>query len=128
LFYILGAINYIQSNNYFRIVFVLWLILFTLLSIRESDKVKNAASMQEIVDRTLFNFDIFSPKIKTIDLHKLALRLKSKNAKEYEYAVTHNGDEGGVKDWYSDVSDITHEKAILLCQIENCEWELSLRR
>ncbi|GAA0504578.1 hypothetical protein GCM10008986_35170 [Salinibacillus aidingensis] len=127
-FYILGAISFIQNNIYFKLFYVLWLMSFIILSIRESNKLNNAANIQEIVDRTLFGFDLFSPKIKTTELHKLAIQLKNKYTNEYEFEVTHNGEDGGVKDWYSNVEGVPRNRAIILCQIENCEWELNLRR
>jgi hypothetical protein len=127
IFYTLGINNSIQNSNHFKTIYVFWGLLFCILYIREIDRINIAAIIQEIIDRKLYGFDIDTPFIKNTYLHK-ALEIKSKFSKEYDEQVRHNGQENGVKDWYSDVSDISIEKAIILCQLENCEWEIKLRK
>lgn len=128
MFYFLGMSNNIQSNNYFIALYVFWGLIFCILYIRESDKINTAATMQELIDRKLYGFDEYTPFIKKTQLHQVALKIKMKFLKEYNEQVSRNGLEKGVKDWYSDVSDVSLEKAIILCQIENCEWEIKLRK
>lgn len=127
IFYILGLIDSIQSNDYFRILYVVWSLVFVVIYIMESEKISIAATIQEVIDRKLYGFNINSPNIRMEQIHQIALDTRSKYKKEYEIQVSNNGEYGGVKDWYSDVSGIQKEKAILLCQIENCEWEIKLR-
>lgn len=128
LFYILGMSNTIQSNGYFQAIYVIWGLLFCVLYIRESDRIITAATMQELIDRKLYGFDVYTPFIKKAQLHQKALEIKSKFLNEYNEQVSHDGQEKGVKDWYSDVSGVSIEKAIILCQLENCEWEIKLRK
>lgn len=128
MFYFLGMSNNIQSNNYFIALYVFWGLIFCILYIRESDKINTAATMQEVIDRKLYGFDVYTPFIKKTELHQVALKIKTKFPREYNEQVSRNGLEKGVKDWYSDVSDVSLEKAIILCQIENCEWEIKLRK
>ena len=128
VFYILGLNDAIQSNNYFKAMYVFWGIIVCLLYIREEERINVAATMQELIDRRLYGFDTNTPFIKPTYLHQMALNIKSKFPKEYESQISCNGENGGVRDWYSDVSGIPLERAILLCQIENCEWEIKLRK
>jgi len=128
IFYFLGLSDSIQSNNRFKVIYVFWGLIFSILYIRESNRINTAATMQELIDRKLYGFDVNTPFIKNSYLHQVVLNTKAKFPKEYEHQVSHNGKEGGVKDWYSDVSGLALEKAIILCQIENCEWEIKLRK
>ncbi len=127
IFYVLGLSNTIQSNNYFKAIYVIWGITFCILYIRESDRINTAATMQELIDRKLYGFDIYAPFLKATSLHQTALELKSKFSKEFIEQTSRNGQQKGVMDWYSDVSGVSIEKAIILCQIENGEWETQLR-
>lgn len=127
IFYALGLSNNIQSNNYFKVVYVIWTLVFVILYIKEGNRINTAATMQELIDRKLYGFSTNTPFIKNGFLNKKVVEIKSKFPEEYEYQIIHDGKDGGVKDWYSDVSGLTLEKAILLCQIENCEWEMKLR-
>ena len=127
IFYVLGLSNTIQSNNYFKAIYVIWGITFCILYIRESDKINTAATMQELIDRKLYGFDIYAPFLKATSLHQTALELKSKFSKGFIEQTSRNGQQKGVMDWYSDVSGVSIEKAIILCQIENGEWETQLR-
>src|SRR5699024_10028650 len=113
---------------YFKLIYILWGIAFILLYFRERDRVNIAATIQELVDRNLYRFDIDTPFIKQTNLYKIALNIKYKFPKEYEKSTNQNGEDGGVRDWYSNVSEVPLEKGILLCQIENCEWEIKLRK
>lgn len=128
IFYFLGLKDSIQSNNSFKVIYGFWVVFFSVFYIKESDRINTAATIQELIDRKLYGFDLNTPFIKKELLHQVVLNIKSKFPKEFEYQVSHNGQEGGVKDWYSDVSGIPLEKAIILCQIENCEWEIKLRK
>ena len=83
--------------------------------------------MQELIDRKLYGFDTYAPFLKVTSLHKIALELKTKFPKEFIEQTSRNGQQKGVKDWYSDVSGVSIEKAIILCQIENSDWETQLR-
>jgi hypothetical protein len=116
IFYVLGLSNTIQSNNYFKAIYVIWGITFCILYIRESDKINTAATMQELIDRKLYGFDIYAPFLKATSLHQTALELKSKFSKEFTEQTSRNGQQKGVMDWYSDVSGVSIEKAIILCQ------------
>lgn len=128
LFYILGLFSTVQSNNYFIAIYILWIIAICMLQIKVSEKINIAATMQELIDRKLYDFNIYTPFLNELKLHKRALKLKEKYSKEFIKQISRDGKQGGVKDWYSDVSGVPIERAILLCQIENNEWENQLRR
>jgi hypothetical protein len=127
IFYALGLSNAIQSNNCFKAVYVIWGITFCILYIKESDRINTAATMQELIDRKLYGIDTNAPYLKETRLHQTALELKSKFQKDFIEQTSSSGKENGVKDWYSDVSGIPIENAIILCQIENSEWDTQLR-
>ncbi len=127
IFYVLGLLNTIQSNNYFKAIYVIWGVTFCILYIREGERINTAATMQELIDRKLYGFDTYAPFLKVTSLHKIALELKTKFPKEFIEQTSRNGQQKGVKDWYSDVSGVSIEKAIILCQIENSDWETQLR-
>ena len=128
IFYILGLSNIIQGSNYFKAIYVIWGIFFYILYDRVSDKISIAATMQELIDRKLYGFDTYAPFLKEAKLHQTALELKSKFPQEFIEQTSRNGKQNGVRDWYSDVSGVPIEKAIILCQIENSEWETQLRK
>lgn len=128
IFYVLGLINTIQSNNYFKAIYVIWGVTFCILYIREGERINTAATMQELIDRKLYGFDTYAPFLKETKLYQTALELKSKFPQEFIEQTSRNGQQDGVKDWYSDVSRVSTEKAIILCQIENSKWETQLRK
>lgn len=104
-------------------------IAFLLINKASDKKCKYAATIQEFVDLTLYNFEIFENQIDDIKLEEIKeiiYETIKRHKKEYQKQINATGDsnEHGVSDWYTDISeDLEMQDAIIKCQKQNTWWD-----
>lgn len=125
---IIGLNKAINNNTYFKVISTLWIIIFFILENKQKKKRKTAADMQEVVDRKLYELDMDIPGLDEHGLYKEALKIEKDNIEYFKEQMSTDGHNGGVVNWYSDVSKLSKENAIIFCQIENINWDSDLRR
>ncbi|HEY4788138.1 MAG TPA: S-4TM family putative pore-forming effector [Bacteroidales bacterium] len=96
----------------------IWLITVFLINFFENRIIKNAATIQEQFDTTIFNLDwnkfLAGNKVSTELIVNAARKCKiEKNTLE---------------NWYGNLNEISHKTSILLCQRSNLVWDWRLRR
>lgn len=99
------------------IVGCIWTIVAFLLSSREGNKVKEAATIQE-------EFDTFTFELNWNDIQcgtKVSNEIIHSSSSKY-------GDKIDLTNWYGDLEGIPNNLAILICQRSNLVWDWRLRK
>jgi hypothetical protein len=95
----------------------IWTIIGFLLSNRESNKVKEAALIQEEFDTYTFDLDWNNIQCGT----KVSNEIIHSSASKYF-------DKTDLLNWYGDLTGISNNLAILICQRSNLVWDWRLRK
>jgi hypothetical protein len=95
----------------------IWTIIGFLLSNRESNKVKEAAIIQEEFDTYTFDLDWNNIQCGT----KVSNEIIHSSASKYL-------DKTDLLNWYGDLTGISNNLAILICQRSNLVWDWRLRK
>lgn len=109
IFFITASSKYLQNNSY---------------------KLNNlAAATQELIDRSLFGFEIENRHLDNHTISEIlavAKDLKEKYPEKYSTNISNTGTDSpnGVKDWYTNISSkLQVNDAILKCQKQNIYWD-----
>jgi hypothetical protein len=97
---------------------LLALVSALVLNGTESDRVKQAATVQEQFDTQLFRL----PWNKALAGRKVAREIIHRAAKAY------TGGEAKIRNWYPDPSGAPYPKVALLCQRTNLVWSIRLQK
>lgn len=98
---------------------IIWTVLSVLVLGRlEDEKLKQAATIQEQFDTGLYNLPWNSILADT----RITPELISEANQDFK------GNSDDLKNWYGDLSKITHPLDVLLCQRSNLVWDWRLRR
>lgn len=126
-------VKILESNNINEIIVVvidlIFAIIFALINKLSSNKCKYAATIQEFVDITLYEFESTDNQIDGIKLEKIKEKIYEtikRHKKEYQKQINSTGDspEHGVADWYTNISnDLEMQDAIIKCQKQNTWWD-----
>lgn len=126
-------IKILENNNINETIVVvidlIFAIIFGLINKLSSDKCKYAATIQEFVDITLYEFEIIDNQIDGIKLEEIKEKIYEtikRHKKEYKKQINSTGDsaEHGVADWYTNISgDLEMQDAIIKCQKQNTWWD-----
>lgn len=95
----------------------IWTIIAFLLSTREANKVKEAATIQEEFDTNTFELDWNNIQCGT----KVSNEIIHSSASKYK-------DKTDLNNWYGDLDGISNNLAILICQRSNLVWDWRLRK
>lgn len=126
-------VKILESNNINEIIVVvidlIFAIIFGLINKLSSNKCKYAATIQEFVDITLYEFESTDNQIDGIKLEEIKEKIYETikgHKKEYQKQINSTGDslEHGVADWYTNISnDLEMQDAIIKCQKQNTWWD-----
>ena len=126
-------VKILENNNINEIVVVvidlIFAIIFGLINKLSINKCKYAATIQEFVDITLYEFEIIDNQIDGIELEDIKEKMYEtikRHKKEYKKQINSIGDspEHGVADWYTNISDdLEMHDAIIKCQKQNTWWD-----
>ena len=126
-------VKILENNNINEIVVVvidlIFAIIFGLINKLSINKCKYAATIQEFVDITLYEFEIIDNQIDGIELEDIKEKMYEtikRHKKEYKKQINSTGDspEHGVADWYTNISDdLEMHDAIIKCQKQNTWWD-----
>ena len=89
-----------------------------------------AATIQEYIDRRLFNFKIEKNMIDKFNIKEIEQKIYEtvrRYSKEHKIQIEKTGEdpEHGVKDWYSNISsNLEMKEAISKCQKQNTWWDV----
>jgi ABC-type multidrug transport system fused ATPase/permease subunit len=123
----------LDSNNIdeilISIINLVFAACFLLINYLCNNKCEFAATIQEYIDRTLFEFDIEKDsigKFSTKEIKQKIYETIKSHKKKYEIQIEKTGDdpEHGVKDWYTNISnELNILEAINKCQMQNTWWD-----
>lgn len=94
-----------------------WTIVAFLLSTNESNKVKEAATIQEEFDSQTFE----------LEWNNIQCGSKASNEIIHSSAIKYT-DKADLKDWYGDLVGIKNNLSVLICQRSNLVWDWRLRK
>jgi hypothetical protein len=121
-----------EINVYLKLIILVILGLIpTIVENISKTKVKEAATIQEYIDRNLYNFKILNNTINryTIDTIKdIIVSITGNESKYYKQQIstTGNNKKPGLMNWYSTDDKLDIKNAIYNCQIENTWWNKKL--
>lgn len=100
------------------IISSIWVVIVFLLTHFETRLIRNAATIQEQFDTSVFDMGWN----KFLAGNKISPEIIVNANRKYK------GERKKLENWYGDISNIPHSFAVLLCQRSNLVWDWRLRR
>ena len=110
---------FVNCRSIIMLIGAVWVLICEIfLKRRESELIKNAATIQEQFDVELFNL----PWNEILANEKVTLeKIQAANRK-------FNGNRNDLKNWYADTSIFPYPLNVMICQRSNIVWDWRLRR
>ncbi|MCX5213151.1 S-4TM family putative pore-forming effector [Kitasatospora sp. NBC_00240] len=113
---VVSAMVFPGQRSQIGLIFAVILFSISILGgAREKRKIKEASSVQEEFDTSIFNLPWNS-----------AIGDRPANNLIMEAAARHKG--GGLSDWYGDTGTLVHPLDVVVCQRSNLAWGISIHR
>lgn len=127
-----SMISSFWGENIVKVISGILAVFYIFFRLKLNKNVEIGAYTKEVIDCTLFGFDI-KKNLKSFTedkLNEFAIRKKVKNESEYLCQINNTGKDNprGVKNWYEDRQQMDMKKAIYESQKENIWWDEKLSK